>query len=70
VHPTESAGGLGISPFAFCAGHEMGHVVDFRHNFTPDSANSIMYQYIRSYTNPQNQYQQADFDSFLVKPTQ
>lgn len=47
------------------AGHEIGHMVDFRHDTI--NVNSIMTKTARD-TIPQNRYFQVDLDSFLVKP--
>ncbi|MCX6640745.1 MAG: hypothetical protein NTW14_09735, partial [bacterium] len=49
----------------FVAGHEIGHMVDFRHNANNDS--SIMTDTARSII-PTDQYFPVDLDSFLVKP--
>jgi len=48
-------------------GHEIGHSVDFRES---SDTTSIMTEYLRNFTNPPDQYRQADLDSFLVKPIQ
>ena len=50
------------------SGHEIGHIVNLRHN--PTDITSIMFEYLIDFLHPTWQYKQADIDSFLVKPPQ